>query len=429
MRILNNLIVTGSISTNRFIGFSPVSFSAISGTISQLNSELGIWSDEYGNLRKYYSGSDYSSPCDPIGGYGKPVLSGSNCQDKINLYNCIVSSSMSQSAEYNLTPGTYTVTSSFAGGSTQVVSGSLRKYTISGSNTSAGDCIVGSIQAFISPTGDTVNDWSGFVLNGYDKGMIDIWETVAAQSGSCSPETYLNSNTASNYVNLKVSQWAAILCKCLPSFGYVDISFTLRYVCNFPDINLGNNRVTTKTFTFRVYKARNTCSICPDPPIKKRSLFGDSGVNDVISGLLHKQESTNEVSVYNVNYLKLPSSEFSADSYYDFNNKTGSLTSSPGLLYFNESNSSVYVYSGTSWVSIGGSGGISRSSTQIGNDSASIFVVTHNKGTRDVIVSVRETTAPYEIVFPTVKAATTNTITVDFGGTIPSANEYTVVVI
>ena len=44
-------------------------------------------------------------------------------------------------------------------------------------------------------------------------------------------------------------------------------------------------------------------------------------------------------------------------------------------------------------------------------------------------MTVRETAAPYELVFPTIRAVTTNTIQVDFGIEVPTSNEYTVIVI
>jgi len=56
------------------------------------------------------------------------------------------------------------------------------------------------------------------------------------------------------------------------------------------------------------------------------------------------------------------------------------------------------------------------------------FTVTHNMGTRDVIVQVRETASPYEFVGVTIESYSTNAVRLYFGA-IPSLNQYTVVVI
>lgn len=60
--------------------------------------------------------------------------------------------------------------------------------------------------------------------------------------------------------------------------------------------------------------------------------------------------------------------------------------------------------------------------------SSTSYTVTHNLGTRDVTVLVRETNSPYAKVEPDIEMATTNTITVSFA-TAPSSNQYTVTVI
>lgn len=67
--------------------------------------------------------------------------------------------------------------------------------------------------------------------------------------------------------------------------------------------------------------------------------------------------------------------------------------------------------------------------TSIGNGSATSFTVTHNLGTRDVTVSVLQAGSPYAPVYATWAAATTNTVSVDFGAVVPTSNQYRVVVI
>jgi len=132
-------------------------------------------------------------------------------------------------------------------------------------------------------------------------------------------------------------------------------------------------------------------------------------------------------------FLTVPSAQTSATTFYPFNGAlTGSyLQNVPGLIYFDSLNSTLNLYNGSgSWASFtAATGSISKYTTTIGDDSATSFTVTHSKGTRDVVVTVRETAAPYELVFPTIRAVTTNTIQVDFGIEVPTSNEYTVIVI
>lgn len=73
-------------------------------------------------------------------------------------------------------------------------------------------------------------------------------------------------------------------------------------------------------------------------------------------------------------------------------------------------------------------GFMTRYTETIGDGVANPITVTHNMGTRDVMVQVRETGSPYEHVGVTVESATTNTVTLTFG-TAPTLNQYTVIVI
>lgn len=67
-------------------------------------------------------------------------------------------------------------------------------------------------------------------------------------------------------------------------------------------------------------------------------------------------------------------------------------------------------------------------SVAVGDGSATSITVTHSLGTRDVVVSVRETAGTYAKVEPDIEMATTNTVTVSFA-TAPTSNQYTVTVI
>lgn len=71
-----------------------------------------------------------------------------------------------------------------------------------------------------------------------------------------------------------------------------------------------------------------------------------------------------------------------------------------------------------------------RYSVDIGNASATVFVVTHNLNTRDVVVSVRENASPYAVGICDVEATTVNTVTVRFSATnVPANNAYRVTVL
>lgn len=64
----------------------------------------------------------------------------------------------------------------------------------------------------------------------------------------------------------------------------------------------------------------------------------------------------------------------------------------------------------------------------IGNGSFKNFSITHNLDSRDVIVQIRQTGSPYEIVFTDVELETENIVKLKFA-VAPSLNEYSVTVI
>ena len=72
-------------------------------------------------------------------------------------------------------------------------------------------------------------------------------------------------------------------------------------------------------------------------------------------------------------------------------------------------------------------GAIGRYATDIGNNSATDFTVTHSFGTRDVIVQVYEVASPYAQVWPDVEMTSTSAVTVKFSSA-PTTNQYRVVV-
>lgn len=71
---------------------------------------------------------------------------------------------------------------------------------------------------------------------------------------------------------------------------------------------------------------------------------------------------------------------------------------------------------------------VQKFTQQIGDTTTTNFTITHNLGTRDVVVKVRETATPYTYIDVPIEADTTNAIGIDFL-TAPGTNEYTVIVI
>lgn len=63
----------------------------------------------------------------------------------------------------------------------------------------------------------------------------------------------------------------------------------------------------------------------------------------------------------------------------------------------------------------------------IGDGVASSYTVTHNKGSQDVMVQVFRK-SDNQLVFPVIKAPTTNTVTVDFTSFVPGVSSFRVIV-
>jgi hypothetical protein len=72
--------------------------------------------------------------------------------------------------------------------------------------------------------------------------------------------------------------------------------------------------------------------------------------------------------------------------------------------------------------------GLEKVTASVGDGSATTYTVTHNLGTRDVVVQVTRVASPYDVVIADVAAATEATVTVTFA-TAPTSNQYRVVVI
>lgn len=66
--------------------------------------------------------------------------------------------------------------------------------------------------------------------------------------------------------------------------------------------------------------------------------------------------------------------------------------------------------------------------TNIGNGASTSIIVNHALNSQDVVVTVRETASPYNVVYPDVQMTDANNVTIVFG-TAPSANAYRVIVV
>lgn len=72
--------------------------------------------------------------------------------------------------------------------------------------------------------------------------------------------------------------------------------------------------------------------------------------------------------------------------------------------------------------------GLAKFSQDVGDNSATSFVITHSLGSRDVVVSVHRSTTPWDEVICDVEKTSTTTITLRFA-VAPTTNEYRVTVI
>ena len=70
---------------------------------------------------------------------------------------------------------------------------------------------------------------------------------------------------------------------------------------------------------------------------------------------------------------------------------------------------------------------VSKYAASVGDGAATSYTVTHNLGTRDVIVTVYDNSSPYAEVITDVAHTTTNTVTIAFS-VAPTSNQYRVVV-
>ena len=103
------------------------------------------------------------------------------------------------------------------------------------------------------------------------------------------------------------------------------------------------------------------------------------------------------------------------------------LTESPAQTFNVGAGTGITVAADTVGIDPAYTGLAKRFSQNIGDGSTSAIVVTHNLGTRDVVVSVHDATT-FDEVFVDVQKTTTNTVTITFA-TAPASNAYRVTVL
>jgi hypothetical protein len=137
-----------------------------------------------------------------------------------------------------------------------------------------------------------------------------------------------------------------------------------------------------------------------------------------VGGTLTTAAQPNITSLGSLTGLKMD-----ASSYLNWGSTAGAsgygIRDNSGNLEFKNS-------SGT-WTALGTGGGTSYSAA-IGNGSDVNFTVTHNLGSRDLAVTIRETSSPYGMVLAPVEFTTTSALAISFP-TAPASNEYTVNVV
>lgn len=78
-------------------------------------------------------------------------------------------------------------------------------------------------------------------------------------------------------------------------------------------------------------------------------------------------------------------------------------------------------------LAVGSGGVLRRFSALVGDGVTTVFVLTHNLGTRDITPVCRQAADPWEYVVVEFAATTVDTVTVTFA-VAPTANEYVVIV-
>lgn len=437
MRILSNLIVTGRIQGDGVL-FIPKfsSEEALSGSfVSASLDRLGLYTDN-DRVPKIIDSSSYGWPEESGSGGATPIAceptnSVSVSGSLSNFYNCIVSSSRTGTvSDFNLDGTANDTANSEYSGSER------RNYSTYGTDGAFPDRI--THRSDISIGGAFYED---FTLDFASYGNRDA-NSLTVYVSNC------NNQNSIEALKAVAERFKKLFCRCLRNGQY--ISFTTNIVCRdtgqslsfgsikfekcFGNCSVSVGIVTGLSVNPKTDRNGNSVSVGGYSVPWASSVF--NYILSAVTGSESQPSSSGELTASTTPYVVIPSAPVAPESYYDF---AGSLSQSPvqyvsGLIYYNTVTSTLSIYDGSgSWNpitgSISGSSGLTRYTEQIGNEVASKFNVTHNKNTRDVMVTVRESSTPYEFVYPTVKAVTTDMVEIDFGVEVPTTNQYTVIVI
>lgn len=464
MRILNNLIVSGLVKSDGFlfvpefesearVSMSWASRSVHLGSGSMSLNPIAIYKDEWGipkvlDTSSFYidtgsssTGSQWDGPtpleCEATNSI---EISGST----VPFYKCIASASR-QSPDVILPISNFSLIGRSSDSGGEYAGLERRNYSVIDDGSPIGRVTHESKIRIASgsSSGSLVTD---FILDLVPKGNSrDYMPASSLIIYKCG----VNGNDP---VAIKAiaDRFKAIMCKCLKNGQF--ISLHLRVICPETGKQTSQGIITYKKCFGRCKVDANyettTGGIPRIPDIKQDGKaygvatgyefeFANSSFDYIISSVTGSDPidsgSSGTLTASFTPFMTVPSAQTTPTTFYPFDGAlTGSyLQITPGLIYFDSLNSTLNLYNGSgSWASFtAATGSISKYTTAIGNDSSTKFTVAHNKGTRDVVVTVRETAAPYEIVYPTVTAVTTNTIEVDFGVEVPTSNQYTVIVI
>lgn len=113
--------------------------------------------------------------------------------------------------------------------------------------------------------------------------------------------------------------------------------------------------------------------------------------------------------------------------FYKESAHTNELTPETGKIYVDLTSNKTYRWGGSSYVEISQSTIHKYTGTITGNGSTTAFTITHNLGTKDVVVSVYD--ANYNVVFVDIAATTTAAVTVTFATAPATSTVYKVVII
>jgi hypothetical protein len=428
MRILSNLAITGSINSSGMILLPK--FVSASDVSSSYSSSFGGAPDRLAMFTFQDLVPRVIGPGDINTEIGCKIKNRLDQKFELALfYNCLVTSSRNES----ISPFSLDGTSIDKSGS--IYSGSERRNYSSGN---ANPYTPGSIshRSIVEGAGEPSNNGWDFTLVFNLPGGENRLEILI----DCATVDDANLDTLKEIAN----RFLKLFCNCLNNGEFIDLKVTMR--CGY-ETGLGfggfirfekcfNNckaEVSERSFGIKTAPILNesgsSISVSSYPVRWEVSSF-DYALT-TITGSESAPSASGELTASTTPYIVIPSAPASPQTYYPFAGvlSGSSIDALPGLLYFNQSDSNVYVYNGEIWSSVGGQSELSRFTQSVGDGTASMFVVTHSKNTRDVMVTVRETNPPYDVVYPDVNMTSANTVRVDFSPTIPSSNQYTIVII